>query len=247
MPYSELPDEIAAILDLPEEFPELSTLELRKLRAYVRTHRLRLDAGQWQREVRSGVPGEVHDAMACRERLQMILRFNEELHANGDKGRGSANGTTWQEVRGKLLAELEAGTKPRSMDAWAEHLGCSKSTVQKAISKTPKLRANLRALQDTQPRTPRAQSLNDMVMETAEADGQNPADAAAERIDADEQKRLDAMLARLMDKATPEERACLNAKTRNELNELCRLALAQEGERRQARREEKTGIRNRKP
>ena len=149
------------------------------------------------------MPGEVHDAMARRERLLLILRFNEELHAGGDKGRGSATATTWQEVRGRLLAELEAGAKPRSMDAWAEHLGCAKSTVQKAISKTPKLRANLRALQDTRTRTPRAQSLNAVVMETAEADGQNPADAAAERLDADEQERLDAALARLMEKATP--------------------------------------------
>jgi len=37
MPYRELPDEIAAIHDRPEDFPELTAADLRKLDAYLKT------------------------------------------------------------------------------------------------------------------------------------------------------------------------------------------------------------------
>jgi len=255
MSHNGLPAELNTILSRPEAFPVLSPSEAAMIRAWLKAtppparnpvHVARgIISADWQYEM------AVYNR--DRQRLTLVLEYHEQLlaapiapeheHAAPDAEPSAlaANGRTWQEVQGCLLRELEDNAPPRSMDAWAEHLRCSKSTVAKAMGKAPKLRRLLKE------RSPRAQSINDVVIDTVKADGQNPADAAADRLDNVEQQRLDAALARLMGKATPEERARLNAKPRSELNELARQLLAQEADGKQTRRDGTTRLMNRKP
>jgi len=149
---------------------------------------------------------------------------------------------TWQEAAKSLLFELERHAEPRSMDAWGEVVGCAKSTVSKAMEKMPALRSLLL----NQERQPHAQSINDVVADSAQAAGTDPADAAAERIDDAEQIKVDEALKRLMNKAAPQEQEKLNALPRSKLNELGRQLLDQEADER-TRRDGTTRLLNRRP
>jgi len=76
------------------------------------------------------VPGVVGRATECGTQATAAERRGEP-RANVSKG------MSWQDVRGRLLAQLESKAKAASMQDWAESIGCSVSTVQKAIRRTP--------------------------------------------------------------------------------------------------------------
>jgi len=165
-----------------------------------------------------------------------------ELKSGGLRidGPATTGGKSWREVQGLLLAELEAGAAPQSMQFWAEYAGCSKSTVSKVMKDKHKLRRLLNK------RRPRAFSLNALTLDTTAGNEHDPAEAAAERVDGTPQERLDAVLARLLDTATPTERAKLNGMPKQELDVLCRQLLEQEADDR-TRRDGKNRLMNRRP
>jgi len=80
MPYPELPDDIADILDRPEDFPELSAEEYHRLKAFLTGTRLRMSLSEIQAARRAGVESECDLATARRERLRAILEFNKHRH-----------------------------------------------------------------------------------------------------------------------------------------------------------------------
>jgi len=80
MPYPELPDDIADILDRPEDFPELSAEEYHRLKAFLAGTRLRMSLSEMQAARRAGVESEYDLATARREQLRAILEFNKHRH-----------------------------------------------------------------------------------------------------------------------------------------------------------------------
>ena len=103
----------------------------------------------------------------------------------------------------------------------ARRVGCVPSTICKAIRKSP-------LLQDWQDRsrhkTPRAQSINDVVQDTEPSKFDDPAKTTAEN------ERLDNDFARLVQEAKPEKRAKLNAMPLEDCRHLARLRIEQRQE-----------------
>jgi len=80
MPYPELPDDIADILDRPEDFPELSAQEYHRLKAFLTGTRLRMSLSEIQTARLAGAESEYDLANAWREQLRAILEFNKHRH-----------------------------------------------------------------------------------------------------------------------------------------------------------------------
>ena len=143
--------------------------------------------------------------------------------AKGAVGTGAATVIIWQDVQRQLLELVEKGERFTSFDKLAAPLRCAKNTVRKAVKNSDRLRAWKDA---GATKSPRAQSLNTVVMDNARSKEPDPADVPL----ADE---VDRTMRRLIEQAeTPEKRAALNALDEDQRRELVRLALEQAGERR---------------
>lgn len=130
----------------------------------------------------------------------------------------STRGMTWQDVQGKLLVMYENGEPYTTIDHLAARIGCGTTTLHKAIKKSPKL-TGWQARHT--PVSPKAQSLNGVVTNTAPGKADDPADVLTD-------DDVDTTMAWLVEQAkTPDQKAELNAKTPNEQRELVRLVHAQ--------------------
>ena len=109
--YSELPEEIADIYERQEDFPELTAAECVKLKAFLQSVRLRVSFSEQQAAVRAGVEGESDRRIKRRERLRMILEFNE-LRRSSDVEIGRA-------MPAKRVDESKSGSKGRR---WSKNL-----------------------------------------------------------------------------------------------------------------------------
>jgi hypothetical protein len=85
---------------------------------------------------------------------------------------------TWQETAKRLERLRSQGEPFTSQGRLAEQFGCSSGTINKAVQKTPSLQAWAKQLGAT----PKAESINDVVMDrTAQRREPNPVDDAAVR------------------------------------------------------------------
>src|SRR5262249_11917813 len=103
---------------------------------------------------------------------------------------------TWQDAAERMTRLRAQGDPWTSQRKIAEQIGCSTTTVNKAIRNTPKLQPWAKPQTAT---ACRAQSLNDVVTDRTANPDPNPADEAG-----------DAELRKLMEETTPDERAFLN-------------------------------------
>ncbi len=153
------------------------------------------------------------------EQTQSTCTRGEGSEAALDGDDTTAKGMTWRDVQGKLLGMVETGEPYASIDKLARKCGgCSSSTVHKAINKTPRLKA---WQAQHAAKSPKAQGLNDVVLDSAKSNEDDPAKAAAN-------EELDTVFAKLLQEATPAERAGLNARTLEERRELAQITLEQQ-------------------
>lgn len=127
------------------------------------------------------------------------------------QGVPESRGMTWQQARTKAESHIDRNPFP-GVNALARIVGCSQSTMSRAIKQSPKLlAAKLRCESENR-------SVSDMAMpqgtmeSTAQTRERDPADAASQS--------TDAIFARLLQQAKPEERARLNAMTPAEQQKL---------------------------
>jgi predicted transcriptional regulator len=171
----------------------------------------------------------------AKRRLRAILEYNRGQR-EADAGRRRDDGRavavegltdqarepmTWQEAQEKLLGMVEHGEAYTSVQKLADRLGCSSSTVHKAIADSRRLKRWQAEGSRTQG-APKAQSLNRAAEDGKPGKGPDPAEVV------EENDLLDNVFARLLNEATEEERAALNAKPLSEQRELARAKLEQE-------------------
>ena len=114
------------------------------------------------------------------------------------------NGTTWQ--RARKTAEDHCARNPfPGVKALAKIVGCSSSTMSKAIDRSAKLRAKL-AEHEAQRKSVSARAMGDAAAGSGEQTREpDPIDAAS--------ASADDLFRRLLEQAKPSERAKLNAMT----------------------------------
>jgi hypothetical protein len=103
------------------------------------------------------------------------------------------------------------------MEKLAKRFQCSPSTVHTAVKNTPPLRE---WCPEKRVKSPRAQSIDGIVADRATSRADDPSGVLPD-------EEVDMVMARLIEQATPEQRAELNAKTPDERRELARLVLEQ--------------------
>jgi hypothetical protein len=109
-------------------------------------------------------------------------------------GSEPAGGMPWEEAAQRMERLRAQGEPWTSQHQMGERLGCSSSTINKAINKTPGLQAWAKCQTEA---SPRAQSLNAVVTDrTAEGREPNPENAA-----------IEADLRRMIEESDPDERA----------------------------------------
>lgn len=114
-----------------------------------------------------------------------------------------AKGADWRDVQRRLLEIRDRGEPYTSIAKLATRLGCANATVQKAIKDSAQLKGwQARHLESK--RSPRATSMNDVVTDNAEQSREADPATNAELDD------VDAVFARLIEEANPNERAQLN-------------------------------------
>lgn len=199
---------------------QLTDAELAKLSAYLKTHRRTVSLSAIQRAQRGD--------LAERERLNQdearwaawrcTLAYNVELRkavatapvdAGGDAEPGK--GMTWQAA--KKAAEEHCARNPfPGVKALAKIVGCSPSTMSKAIDRSAKLRARL-AEHEAQRKSVSAGAMSEAAAASAKQSREpDPIDAAS--------ASTDDLFRRLLEQAKPSERAKLNAMTPGQRREL---------------------------
>ncbi|MFH1022392.1 MAG: hypothetical protein V1809_03300 [Planctomycetota bacterium] len=136
-------------------------------------------------------------------------------------GTADIPGMTRQDARDKLLGMVESNEPYTSVDNLAKRVGCSKTTVHEAIQSFPKLKE---WQAKSAKKSPGTRSLNAVDLDNRLGDEDDPADIAAGN------EQLDTVFAKLLQEATPEERADWNSKTPEQQHDLARLHLEQEKE-----------------
>jgi DNA-directed RNA polymerase specialized sigma24 family protein len=126
---------------------------------------------------------------------------------------------TWKDIQKRLERLREQGESYTSQRELAARLGCSESTINKAIQASDKLKSWM----GTQMvgKMPRATSLNEAVLHDAE---QTTEHDPSETIPDDD---VDIILTKLMEEAKPEERAKLNELGPEERRSLAKTYLQQ--------------------
>jgi hypothetical protein len=187
---------------------------------------LNIDAAPLDDFIRTGNPTLVPGAVRVLRLIQgEALRRSVPGLTDGPQAgqeEDTAASAKWQEVQGKLLVMRENGEPYTTLDDLAARVGCGRTTLHKAITKS----AKLTGWQARHPRaSPKAQSLNPVVMDNAQIKVDDPAEIAAEN------ERLDNEFARLIQDATPEERAKWNGYDTEKKREFARTRLEQEEDR----------------
>lgn len=143
----------------------------------------------------------------------------EPKDAPGVAGIGGTD-TDWKEIQGRLLAKREQSEKYTSVRRLAAELACSDATIRKAIDKSDTLK-EWRARSAAPTAAPRATDLGAVVRDnTPQTKEPAPDDVLTD-------DDVDAVMARLIDQAKPDERAMLNAMNDAERRELVATCQAQ--------------------
>jgi biotin operon repressor len=146
--------------------------------------------------------------------FERVVGVSEFLVAqDGDASIGGTN-TNWKDVQGRLLAKRESGEPYTSLRTLADELDCSTATIRKAIKESTLLKG-WQVRSERRKAAPKATDLGAVARDNrAQATESAPDDVL---LDED----VDAIMARLINQAGPDERAKLNA-----LDEEKRKALA---------------------
>jgi hypothetical protein len=129
-------------------------------------------------------------------------------------------GLDWQTARDRLIALRRAGESFTSLRDLAARIGCSEGLVRKAIKSDTGLRAWAAAAKRTRRTAPAATSLEHAIRWVPQRREAAPdIDAADSDTPADD----DAVLQRLIEAASPSERASLHAMPPDQLRSLLRL------------------------
>ncbi len=121
-----------------------------------------------------------------------------------------------------MLALYSAGEKYTSQDDLASRLGCAKSTVNKAIDKSSKLKGWMARYMKS---SPKAQSRTDVVEDSTPS--QREGDPSIESVSSDD---VDKVMAQLIQQAEPEKRAELNELDDEQRRELVKACLEQQSD-----------------
>lgn len=133
----------------------------------------------------------------------------------GNGARATEPSIRWQEVRDRLLRLREQGEPYTSHGDLAKRLGCGRTTISKAIHNSNKLKGWMARERGTP--APRAHSLNEFVMEnTVDERAVDPSESNFDDVHA-------IALTQLLDQASPEERARINALSGDEQRQLVEL------------------------
>jgi hypothetical protein len=127
---------------------------------------------------------------------------------------GGGKGTTWKDAQGRLLVMVENHETYTTLDELAARLDCGKTTVHKAIQKSVKLThwAKKRAH-----KSPKAQSINPVVMDNATSKAPDPADVLPD-------DEVDSRMKLLIAQAKPAERLKLVALDKDGRRRIVMLA-----------------------
>jgi hypothetical protein len=140
-------------------------------------------------------------------------RVERPVHVIGE-------GLSWQTARDRLIALRRAGESFTSLRDLAARVGCSEGLIRKAIKSDTGLRAWAAGAKRTRRTAPVATSLDHAVRRVPQRREVAPdVDAADADVPADD----DAVLQRLIEAASPSERARLHAMPSDQLRSLLRL------------------------
>jgi hypothetical protein len=129
-------------------------------------------------------------------------------------------GLNWQTARDRLIALRRSGESFTSLRDLAARVGCSEGLIRKAIKSDTGLRAWAAETKRTRRAAPAATSLNHAIRRVPQRREAAPdVDAAESDTPADD----DAVLQRLIEAASPSERARLHAMPPDQLRSLLRL------------------------
>ena len=129
--------------------------------------------------------------------------------------------TDWHDVQNRLLNLYKSGEAYTSQRELANRLRCSESTINKAVNDSAKLKGWMKRRARG---TPKAQSLNPVVMDIARSNVDDPADVLTD-------DDVDSAFARLLEEAKPQERAKLNELDAGGRRKMANLYLKQQAER----------------
>ena len=135
---------------------------------------------------------------------------------------------SWQTARDRLIAIRREGEAFTSLRDLATRIGCSEGLIRKAIKQDVGLRAWAAESKRTRRTAPAATGLERAIHRTPQRRGEAPELAAAE---ADETDDTDVLLQRLIDAASPAERARLHAMPEEQRMSLLRLMRDQDEDR----------------
>lgn len=142
--------------------------------------------------------------------------------APGDAAEGPRTETDWRDVQDRLLRLYNAGEAYTSQRDLAKRMECVESTINKAVNDSAKLKGWM--VRHTK-RTPRAQSLNEVVTDSTAS--QREADPAAAGLLDDE---VDRIMSWLIEQAEPDKRATLNELDDDGRREMAKLCLEQQAD-----------------
>ncbi len=161
----------------------------RAARAALRLHgwllAVREDTPGWGQQMNGGW-GRPDQAAALVQKFLPTLRLIVEKLQSSDQSNRPTNddltqapGMTWPEAAERMKRIRDQGKPWKSLRIIADEFGCSPSTINKAIEKTPELHTWAKHQATA---APRAQSVNDVVTDrTAQSKEPNPEDDAAVR------------------------------------------------------------------
>lgn len=133
-------------------------------------------------------------------------------------------GTDWRDIQQRLLTLLHQGEPFTTQRELADRLGCALATISKAIHGSDRL--TMWAKRRSGSAAPKAEPLTEVVMNrTSESRECSPADALSDDCEDDP---VDARFRRLLDEATPDERAEINGMPEAEQRELAKQTLEQD-------------------
>jgi len=138
----------------------------------------------------------------CIVRLRALAE--EAMPEGRQSDDGSSTKTDWREIQQRLLRLRDQGEPYTNQGKLAGRLGCSKTTINKAISDSTTLKGWM-ARHRKGKATPRATSLNEVIADNVPQSREpDPADVLLD-------EEVDAVMSRLIQQADPDKRAKLNA------------------------------------
>lgn len=164
---------------------------------------------------------KARDGVATQEKAAVAAIIERaKARRNDDATRPAAKPETdWHDVSAKLIRLYENGEQFTSQREFAKRLECSVATVNKAINDSDRLKGWMARQRR---RAPRAQSMNDFVLDSTIS--HREADPSNAGLPNDEVERI---MALLLERAKPAERAKLNALTVAERREMAQAYMEQ--------------------